>query len=43
MADAPSDLDDSPVRDERLELIFACCHPRCRSGQVPLILRRSVG
>ena len=40
MADAPDDLADSPVEDERLELIFACCHPALAlDAQVALILR----
>ena len=39
MADSPDDFADSPVEDERLELIFACCHPALAlDAQVALIL-----
>jgi RNA polymerase sigma-70 factor, ECF subfamily len=32
--------EDDPIPDERLELIFACCHPALRlEAQVPLTLR----
>ena len=38
--DASNDVDESPVPDERLELIFACCHPALAiDAQVALILR----
>ena len=35
--------DDSGIKDERLELIFTCCHPALPlDGQVALTLRASV-
>jgi RNA polymerase sigma-70 factor (ECF subfamily) len=38
------DLDDSTIPDERLELIFTCCHPALAvEGQVALTLRPSEG
>jgi RNA polymerase sigma-70 factor, ECF subfamily len=34
------DFDDAPIKDERLELIFTCCHPALAlDGQVALTLR----
>ncbi|MBP2703217.1 sigma-70 family RNA polymerase sigma factor [Microbispora sp. RL4-1S] len=34
------EFDDTPIKDERLELIFACCHPALPlDGQVALTLR----
>jgi RNA polymerase sigma-70 factor (ECF subfamily) len=34
------DMDESPIPDERLELIFTCCHPAlAREAQVALTLR----
>ena len=34
------DVDDTPIKDERLELIFTCCHPALPlEGQVALTLR----
>ena len=34
------DLDDGTIRDERLELIFTCCHPALAiDAQVALTLR----
>jgi RNA polymerase sigma-70 factor (ECF subfamily) len=26
----PADADDQPLTDDRLRLIFTCCHPACR-------------
>ncbi len=38
------DLDDSAIADERLELIFTCCHPALAiEAQVALTLRALVG
>lgn len=40
----PDDLDDARIPDERLGLIFACCHPAlAREAQVPLTLRLVAG
>jgi RNA polymerase sigma factor (sigma-70 family) len=40
MRDRDLDLDDSTIRDERLELIFTCCHPALAvEAQVALTLR----
>jgi RNA polymerase sigma-70 factor (ECF subfamily) len=37
---APPDDEETPIPDERLELIFACCHPAlARESQVGLTLR----
>lgn len=37
---APADEPEGPVRDERLRLIFTCCHPSlARASQVALTLR----
>jgi RNA polymerase sigma-70 factor, ECF subfamily len=37
---APEDEPEGPVRDERLRLIFTCCHPSlARASQVALTLR----
>ena len=37
-------IDDGPVRDERLRLIFTCCHPALPpEGQVALTLREICG
>jgi RNA polymerase sigma-70 factor, ECF subfamily len=34
------EIDDAPIKDERLELIFTCCHPAlAMEGQVALTLR----
>ena len=39
-ARAPADDPEGPVRDERLRLIFTCCHPSlARASQVALTLR----
>jgi RNA polymerase sigma-70 factor (ECF subfamily) len=39
-ASAPEDDPEGPVRDERLRLIFTCCHPSlARASQVALTLR----
>jgi RNA polymerase sigma-70 factor (ECF subfamily) len=39
-ADAPPELEDSGVRDDRLRLIFTCCHPSLAiTAQVALTLR----
>jgi RNA polymerase sigma-70 factor (ECF subfamily) len=38
--DGIDDIDDSAIKDERLELIFTCCHPALPlDGQVALTLR----
>jgi RNA polymerase sigma-70 factor (ECF subfamily) len=38
--DEPVDDEEGPVRDERLRLIFTCCHPALNTGaQVALTLR----
>ena len=38
--DEPVDEEEEPVRDERLRLIFTCCHPALgRAAQVALTLR----
>lgn len=38
--DESNELDDTVITDERLELIFTCCHPALRlEGQVALTLR----
>jgi RNA polymerase sigma-70 factor, ECF subfamily len=38
--DPPFDVDESAIPDERLELIFTCCHPAlARESQVALTLR----
>ncbi len=43
-ADPPSDGDDSGVGDDRLRLIFTCCHPALAlDAQVALTLRTLVG
>ena len=40
----PDGFDDAPIPDERLGLIFACCHPAlARDAQVPLTLRLVAG
>jgi RNA polymerase sigma-70 factor, ECF subfamily len=40
----PEDMDEAQVPDERLGLIFACCHlALARDAQVPLILRLVAG
>ena len=37
---AVDELEDTPIEDERLELIFTCCHPAlAREAQVALTLR----
>jgi RNA polymerase sigma-70 factor (ECF subfamily) len=39
-AEAPPELEDSAVRDDRLRLIFTCCHPSLAgTAQVALTLR----
>jgi RNA polymerase sigma-70 factor (ECF subfamily) len=39
-AELPDDLDEAGIPDERLELMFACCHPALAvEAQVPLTLR----
>ena len=44
VADAPDDARDDPVGDERLELVFTCCHPALtREAQVGLTLRTLCG
>jgi RNA polymerase sigma-70 factor (ECF subfamily) len=41
--DAPA-MDDAPIEDERLRLIFACCHPvLSQDAQVALALREVCG
>ncbi len=41
---APTDVRSSGTPDERLELIFACCHPAlAREAQLALTLRAVVG
>jgi RNA polymerase sigma-70 factor, ECF subfamily len=43
-ADEPSDSDDSGVEDDRLRLIFTCCHPALSAeAQVALTLRTLAG
>jgi RNA polymerase sigma-70 factor (ECF subfamily) len=38
--DTEDDMDESPIADERLELIFTCCHPALATeAQVALTLR----
>ena len=38
--DEPAEAEEGPVRDDRLRLIFTCCHPALRSSaQVALTLR----
>jgi RNA polymerase sigma-70 factor (ECF subfamily) len=40
----PDDLDETEIPDERLALIFACCHPALSpDAQVPLTLRLVAG
>jgi RNA polymerase sigma-70 factor (ECF subfamily) len=40
----PDDMDDARIPDERLGLIFACCHPALSpDAQVPLTLRLVAG
>jgi RNA polymerase sigma-70 factor (ECF subfamily) len=40
----PDDIDETEIPDERLGLIFACCHPAlARDAQVPLTLRLVAG
>jgi RNA polymerase sigma-70 factor (ECF subfamily) len=39
-SEEPHDVDDSAIPDERLELLFTCCHPSLAlEGQVALTLR----
>jgi RNA polymerase sigma-70 factor (ECF subfamily) len=43
-ADVPSDHDESGVADDRLRLVFTCCHPALAlEAQVALTLRTLVG
>ena len=44
MDDTPAVFGDEPIRDDRLRLIFMCCHPALpREGQVALTLRLVCG
>ncbi|MGQ0695941.1 MAG: RNA polymerase sigma factor [Nitrospiraceae bacterium] len=40
----PTEYDDEHIQDDRLRLIFTCCHPALSSGaQVPMTLREVCG